>query len=351
MTKLNIFTIVPIVIVVALLSAVFTGIARRYSLKNKIIDIPNERSSHEIATPRGGGVSLACITICSILLGYIFDLLAQDDFLALFFSLTAVASIGWLDDKGDISSYWRFIIYSIAALWSLCWVGVLENIRLGDLIIDISFSFSIIITWLGIVWLTNLYNFMDGTDGLAAMQAILASSLGFILLLLQKEQGYALICLCLASASAGFIYWNWPTAKIFMGDIGSCMIGAFFAIFSIITDKSDIMPVSLWCMLLSLFICDATFTLIKRIIFGEKWYQAHKIHAYQLLVQMGMSHKTLLLNFILINLVIIWPATFFAWLYPHLAVYLVFTLVCILFFLWLLIQLKYRAFMGKHIGN
>ncbi len=339
----NTYLLLFFVIAVGLAAAI-TGLVRRYSIKNQVIDVPNERSSHSEATPRGGGLSIVIVSLASMLLVFIFDWLAFNEFIALIVGLLAIAIVGWLDDHGDIRFYWRFVFYSVAAIWTIYWIGPLDSITVGSLIITLPGVIGIVITWLGIVWLTNLYNFMDGTDGIASMQAVLAAFFGFVLLLLQGNEAYAVICLGVVCASTGFLIWNWPPAKIFMGDIGSCVLGFFFATISVITDKSGTMLVSLWCMLLAIFICDATFTLIKRICVGEKWYQAHKGHAYQLLVQMGMNHKMLLLNFILVNLVVIWPATFMAWWYPDAAVFYAFGVVMIMFLLWIVINLKYRAF-------
>ncbi|MEQ8612632.1 MAG: glycosyltransferase family 4 protein [Gammaproteobacteria bacterium] len=332
------------VISTLVLAAVITRLVRQYSITNQVVDIPNERSSHSEATPRGGGLSIAVVALLSILFAYLFNWLAFNEFIALIAGLIAIAIVGWLDDHSDIRFYWRFVLYSSAAIWTIYWIGPLDSIVVGSVAVGLPHIAGIIITWLGIVWLTNLYNFMDGTDGIAAMQAILASLFGSALLFFQGEEGNALICLGVVCASIGFLVWNWPPAKIFMGDIGSCVLGFFFATISVITDKSGMMPVSLWCMLLSIFICDATFTLIKRICVGEKWYEAHRSHAYQLLVQMGMSHKMLLLNFILVNLVIIWPATMMAWLYPDMASLCALAVVVSMLVLWSAINIKYNAF-------
>ena len=156
---------------------------------------------------------------------------------------------------------------------------------------------------IGVVWMINLYNFMDGIDGLAGVEAVTVSAVAAILL---WSQALDLVtsCLLLAAAVLGFLFWNWPPAKIFMGDVGSGFLGFVFAVLAIWSGKSGAVPLLIWLLLLGVFIVDATVTLVKRVARGEKLYEAHRSHVYQLAVQAGYSHKQVTLTVLLINIML-----------------------------------------------
>ncbi len=142
---------------------------------------------------------------------------------------------------------------------------------------------------------------MDGTDGLGAIQAICAGIMGGILFRLQGEAGLAMVCFVLAAASAGFLILNWSPAKIFMGDVGSYLIGFAFGVLVLLGEQTASVPALVWSVLLAVFVWDATLTLVKRAVFGEPWYAAHRAHAYQRLGQLGISHRQVAIGFLLIN--------------------------------------------------
>jgi Fuc2NAc and GlcNAc transferase len=145
---------------------------------------------------------------------------------------------------------------------------------------------------LGIVWAINLYNFMDGIDGIAAAEAIVASLAGAGLLLWQGQGDLASISLIVAGASAGFLVWNWEPARIFMGDVGSGFLGFVFGTLALASERRGAMPALVWILLLGLFFGDATVTLLRRMLRGERWFEAHSNHAYQRLVRAGLRHRT-----------------------------------------------------------
>jgi Fuc2NAc and GlcNAc transferase len=143
---------------------------------------------------------------------------------------------------------------------------------------------------LGIVWLTNLYNFMDGIDGIAAVEAITVGLAG-ALLLAGREPSLALVALVVAGAAGGFLVWNWPPAKLFMGDVGSGFLGYIFGGLALASENVGALPALLWLVLLGPFFVDTTLTLLRRIARGERWWAAHRTHAYQRAVQAGWSHR------------------------------------------------------------
>jgi Fuc2NAc and GlcNAc transferase len=142
----------------------------------------------------------------------------------------------------------------------------------------------------GIAWLTNLYNFMDGIDGIAGGEALAAGTAGGALLMAAGAPGLGAAALLLAAASAGFLAWNWPPAKIFMGDVGSGFLGFAFCVLAVLSERSGAVPLAVWMMLLGVFVFDATATLLRRVLNGEHFFEAHRRHAYQRAVQSGLSH-------------------------------------------------------------
>lgn len=322
-------------------SILVTGLIRQYSLRYSLIDIPNERSSHRFPTPRGGGISISFSILISIGLLYYLQLIPFDISIAFVGGGMIVSMIGWLDDHKDISITFRIIGYTMASIWSLYWIGGVESITLGEHVIVLN-NVGATLVVLGLVWLTNLYNFMDGTDALAAVQAICTGIMSGILLLCSGQQGLAIFSFVIVTATTGFIFWNWPPAKIFMGDVGSCMIGFSFGLLAMVGENSGSLPMLVWFILLAVFICDATFTLLMRIFKREKWYSAHKSHAYQRYVQMGGSHKRLALSLLLINVMVLWPMAYIAFAWDEFSYYMVVASILLVFVLWGGIQVQYH---------
>jgi Fuc2NAc and GlcNAc transferase len=193
----------------------------------------------------------------------------------------------------------------VAAAWVLYWLGGLTHVDVGYIIPIFNISWvRNLLAFIGIVWMINLYNFMDGVDGLAAIEAISVSLFAGGLLLLQGSTGMAMLCLVIALSVGGFLMWNWPPAKIFMGDVGSGFLGLVFGTIAIVSENSYPMPLFVWLLLLGVFVIDATATLIWRVCQGEKWYKAHRTHVYQLAVQAGYTHKQVTLTVLGINMVL-----------------------------------------------
>jgi len=264
-------------VILFLCALVGTYIVRWYSFEKSILDIPNARSSHMVPTPRGGG--LAIIIIFYIGLVYFKDSIDIKLFYALWLGIP-VALVSILDDVVTLSSKVRFVVQSISAIVALYCLGGVSFIDFTYFSMDGIWVNTIAV--IAILWLTNLYNFMDGIDGYAGIEA-LTVGLG-IFILFHNPLG-----LVIAVASLGFLVFNWHPATIFMGDVGSATLGFLFAIL-LFSDTSD-GNIYVWMVLLSLFWFDATVTLLRRYQNKESVTQAHKKHAYQRLVQSGWSHK------------------------------------------------------------
>lgn len=332
---------------VFLSSIVVTECVRRYALKHSVIDEPNERSSHSVSTATGGGLSIGLSFLIAIVLLAVYSLLPVNLAVALGGGALLVSLTGWLDDHRNIATMWRVILYLLAAVWAVFWAGGLDSISLGIYELPLPYIGNVLaVLWIS--WLTNLYNFMDGTDGLAGVQATTTAFLSGILFWLSAQHGLALICFVLLAASSGFLVWNWPPAKIFMGDVGSCLLGFSFGTLALIGEKTGSVPALIWLIMLAVFVCDATLTLIRRIVLRERWYAAHKSHAYQRYVQMGASHKKLALSVLFINIGILWPLACVASLQKSLSIYMTLLAIIIVAAIWTVIQ---RRYIGSKISG
>jgi len=285
----------------AVASWVLTGFLRQYALAKSLIDIPNERSSHSVPTPRGGGVAIVVSFLAIIPVLNWFDLISSHVLLALWGAGCTVAITGFLDDHGHIAARWRLLVHFSAAAWGLYWLCGFPPVTVFGYLIDLG--------WVGyvcasfyIVWLLNLYNFMDGIDGLASIEAITACCGGALMVWLVASDLTAwMLPALLAIAVSGFLLWNFPPACIFMGDAGSGFLGLMLALLSVQAAWIAPQLIWVWLILLGVFIVDATITLCRRVLRGEKFYEAHCSHAYQYAARALGAHRPVTLAVSAIN--------------------------------------------------
>ncbi len=301
-------------VVLAFVAAfVLTAVLRQYALRRQLLDVPNARSSHVVPTPRGGGVAIVAVVLALLPVLWLYEVVDASLVWALLGAGLAVALLGFADDHGHIAARWRLLGHFIAALWAMFWLGGLPALTLFGTTLELS--------WLGyllgllfLVWMLNLYNFMDGIDGLASIEAI-SVCLGALVCygLGASSEGVRLgdVELLLAAAVAGFCCWNFPRARIFMGDAGSGFLGIVLGILAL--GAAWAMPQLLWSwlILLGVFIVDATFTLLRRLLRGEAVYQAHCSHAYQVAARRFGRHVPVTVALGLINLC--WLLPWAAW--------------------------------------
>ena len=291
-----------------ILAALLTGLLRRYALAASLLDMPNARSSHSMPTPRGGGLSIVIVFLLGLPVLLAMGVLSANTLWALVGAGAWVALVGFLDDHGHIPARWRLLAHFIGAAWGLYGLG-----GLPPLVFSLPTSldvYSIDLGWAGqilglfyLVWLLNLYNFMDGIDGLASIEAITVCLGGALLYLLGSETGGLWVTpVLLAMTVAGFLFWNFPPAKIFMGDAGSGFLGIVLGLFSIQATWIEPQFFWSWLILLGVFIVDATWTLARRFLDGEKVYEAHRSHAYQYASRYYNSHKLVSLAIGVINI-------------------------------------------------
>jgi len=305
-----------ILLIFFLLSLVLTYGVRQMALKNNIIDTPNARSSHSMPTPRGGGLAIVISFYLLLSLLFVQQALETSVFIGLL-GLVSIAIIGFIDDHDHIRARYRLMVHFAAAAWACHWLGIIPWAEADNgLLLGLLWVISV----LYLVWMLNLYNFMDGIDGLASIEAI--SVLAGAALILAQNSAAGLdalplsLLLALLAILAGFLVWNWPPAKIFMGDVGSAFLGILLAAFSLITANDGSINFLLWLILLAVFITDASYTLMVRLFRGDKVYEAHRSHSYQILAR-RFGHKTVTIMVLLINVLWLLPLALLAHYYSQ----------------------------------
>jgi Fuc2NAc and GlcNAc transferase len=295
-----------LIILLAVISFVLTAVFRSYALNKNIIDVPNERSSHSLPTPRGGGLAIVLSFLAALIVLFFSEAIPTQSLIGLFIAGAAIALLGFLDDHGHIAARWRLLGHFGGAailLWSLDGLPALT-----------AFGINVQLAWFGgllaciyLVWLLNLYNFMDGIDGIASVEAVTVCLGGALVAWLAGYPEGTTLPLFLAAAVSGFLLWNFPPAKIFMGDAGSGFLGLMIGGLSIYS--AWLAPQLFWCwlILLGVFIVDATVTLLRRFLRGDKVYEAHCSHAYQYASRHFKSHKTVTLSVLVLNVIWLLP--------------------------------------------
>lgn len=328
--------LVAIVIGVSFLG---TGAVRAYALQKCLMDVPNQRSSHASPTPRGGGLSIVITFLSAIGFLFVIEEISRPTFMALFWGGGLISAIGFLDDHHHIAARWRIMIHFIAAAWALYWLGGLPAVPLSKLYWVVGWSGNLI-ALMALVWNLNLFNFMDGIDGIAAIEAIsVAGGAAAIIFLQQGANIEFVLLLFLAASCAGFLVWNWPPAKIFMGDVGSGFLGYILGVFALLTAASGTLSVWVWVILLSVFLVDATVTLLRRLLRGERVYEAHCSHAYQRTARLYSSHKKVTFTVLGINIFWLFPLAWTAAMRPNTGLFL--TMVAV--FPLVILTLKFGA--------
>lgn len=289
---------------VALLSLLLTGLLRRYALR-RLMDLPSARSSHTTPTPRGGGVAIVLAFFAGLPPLWAAGLLDTPLLLALLGGGGSMALLGFLDDHRPLPARVRLAGHLLAAAWILFCLGEWPALLLWGVPLELGWV-GLLVGALYLAWLLNLYNFMDGIDGIASLEAISVCLGGVLLLMLTGGAGGAVLLL-LAAAVAGFLYWNLPPARIFMGDAGSCFLGISLGALSVHAALQQPVLLWSWLILLGVFIVDASWTLLRRLLGGMVLYKAHRSHAYQLAAQRLGSHRAVSLCVTLINILVLLP--------------------------------------------
>jgi Fuc2NAc and GlcNAc transferase len=299
-------------------STLITAAVRLVLVRHGVMDRPNPRSSHAVPVPRGGGVAIVVVFLSAV----VWMLLNHGIPSRLAWSLVGgglvIAIVGFLDDRFGLPPWPRLVVHSIAAVWALWCFGSMQPspFSSGDSLGSWAIRTA---EFGGLVWLTNLFNFMDGIDGLAGMEAVCVSAFGGTLLFRGGLPSNSQLSWLLAAASLGFLLWNWPPAKIFMGDVGSGFLGFTLGTLALFSSNSSPGLIWPWLILLAAFFVDSTVTLLRRMFFRARWYEAHRSHAYQHAAQACASHAKVTLAVAAINIGWLFPLAWTALRFPQAA--------------------------------
>ncbi|MGD8177131.1 MraY family glycosyltransferase [Marinimicrobium sp. ARAG 43.8] len=289
-------------------SVALTGVLRGYAVRRKLLDVPNARSSHDVPTPRGGGVAIVTTALLGLVALGLSGVVTAKVVYALGGAGLLVAAVGWLDDHGHVAARWRLLTHFAAALWGTGWLGGLPDLPVLGVMMPGEWLWVPLLLY--VVWLLNLYNFMDGIDGIAGVEAVTVCLGGVLLAAWGMPEVSLALPLLLAAASAGFLVWNFPPARIFMGDAGSGFVGLWLGLLSVFAATQAAVLFWGWVILLGVFVTDATVTLVRRCLRGEKVYEAHRSHAYQRLAR-RFGHRPVTLLCGAVNVLWLFPVA--AW--------------------------------------
>lgn len=289
------------------LSAFLTVLAIRYALRRQLLDLPGQRRSHVRPTPRGGGIAI----VAAMLAGGIALAIGEGrtQYVPLLLPpMLGVAWVGWLDDHGGLSALKRLAMHVIAAAW--VFAGPLLLLTAFPVADAAGMSLFAVVAasavTFAIVWSINLHNFMDGIDGLLTLQAMFVLVALAGVAALRGVQGGAFLLVC-AAACAGFVPFNFPRARIFMGDVGSGVLGFVVGMGVLWQIADPRIAATSGLILCSAFVTDATCTLLSRMLRGRRWYSAHREHLYQWLVRSGFSHAQVVALYMTWNLLLVLP--------------------------------------------
>lgn len=292
--------------IVFICSLVLTGYIRHYAGSKHMIDLPNHRSSHSSPTPRGGGSAFVICFLIFVLLMTYFEIVQHSLGGVLVIAGGIMALLGFYDDRYHLPARIRLLIHFILCAVTVWFAGGMPPLVFFIWTIPSGFILSMLAT-LYLVWLLNLYNFMDGIDGIAGIEAV---SVCIGAAVMYWSIGYSQLVylpLGLAFSVAGFLFWNMPTAKIFMGDAGSNFLGFIFGVMSIYSACLNHSFFWGWLILLGVFIVDATTTLLFRAIKMHNLFEAHCDHAYQHASKRFSSHFLVSFAVLVINTVWLLP--------------------------------------------
>ncbi|WP_099866478.1 MraY family glycosyltransferase [Pararhizobium haloflavum] len=287
-------------------SAILTGLVRRVSQRSGLIDRPNARSSHSRPVPRGGGAAIVVTFLAAL------SLLAGEGTIGwpLAFALIAgggiIAATGLVDDMRSLDAAPRLVLHFVGAGIALYAIGGMPPVSFGGQPVDLGLPGDVL-AWIAVVWMLNLFNFMDGIDGIAGVEVVTVSLCAALLLMMRTNAGAALPGVALAAAATGFLIWNLPRARIFMGDVGSGFVGLAVAVLAL--GWSALNPAMFWAMLIlcGAFIVDATYTLLARLAQGHAPHIAHRTHTYQIAARRFAGHLPVTLSVAVINIVWLLP--------------------------------------------
>jgi Fuc2NAc and GlcNAc transferase len=300
--------IVPLLTLVV--STVLCGLYLLAARRLQILDQPNERSSHQQPTPHGGGAPLFLAFSFGVAVAALWWDIWTAPYLLLMMLALALMLLGVVDDFRELSVRLRMALYGLVAL--LMSAYLLQPMFGGAILLAASLFWGLVL-----LWSLNLFNFMDGIDGIAATQCVLACGSAALLAWVGGgHSAYALFCLLLAAAHLGFLAWNWPPARLFMGDAGSVPTGFLLASLALLGWVEGQLNPLCWLVLLAAFVTDASWTLLWRIASGQPFTQPHRSHAYQRLSRHMGSHLVVDMGLVALNGLWLFPLAWGVQIWP-----------------------------------
>jgi len=305
-----------IIPVLFLISVIGTLGYKKISVSNQVLARPNHRTLHKYSIPIGGGIVFSIVSVLSVLFIWWKYQLSEELLWVLGAGGLFSSLFGFLDDIIDIKASIKLVVQVLLSCWTVYWLDVNELLLFEWL----PEYFSIPLVTFLLVWMINGYNFMDGVDGMAASGAIFVSlTLALVMFLTVCNAEIIYVFIFLATTVSGFIIFNWPPASIFMGDAGSIFLGYTFGALLLFTVTSGDLSIWTWLVAFGYFFSDTLVTQIARVLLVEKWYRAHRSHAYQNLARITGSHLKVTGGVILYNIVWILPLTLWSAMKPETA--------------------------------
>jgi glycosyltransferase WbpL len=306
------------ILLTLLVSALYCGVYLKLAHRWQVLDHPNERSSHQRPTPHGGGLPMMLAFLSGLACAALLGTQWSPVYLSLAAGAVFLMLLGLLDDLRSLAVRSRLALYSLVCVSSV--VLLLDPFAVASpMILGLA-----VIAAFGLLWMLNLYNFMDGIDGIAGVQCFLACcSVALLSWLGGGDVQYALFCLLLAAAHVGFLVWNWPPARLFMGDAGSVPTGYLLGALALAGAVGGQLNLGAWLILLAAFITDTSYTLIKRMLTGQPFTSPHREHAYQRLSRQWGGHLPVDLAVIALNGLWLFPLAWTSTLWPKFSILLV----------------------------
>ncbi len=288
---------------IAVLTVLLTGWFRNLSIENHWLDKPTHRGSHHQAVPHIGGVAMM-VTLClTIIVLTISGNMSGVDSIVWLAIVLMLGIVGFIDDIRNLSKRLRLVAQIIVAVIAIWYFGGINTLNIGPINLEFS-GFSYVLGFIWVVGFINMYNFMDGINGIAGCQALIAGLILAVWLYHLQQQGESLLFLAVAATACGFLYWNFSPAKVFMGDSGSTMLGGMFAVISLQLHNESNLSIIFPVLLFAWFLADTSITFLKRMLRGEKVWEAHRQHFYQLLAPNPEDHTKVTGIISLISLII-----------------------------------------------
>jgi glycosyltransferase WbpL len=305
-----------VLFVAFLLTAGGTSMYRSFAIHRGIVANPNFRSLHEKAIPRGGGLVFSAVCISGIAGLGLAGSVSRDLALALVGGGSVATLVGFVDDVRRLGPWVKFVTQGVLAGWVLLWVNWQPLLHLPQSLAPLDLALS----WLGLVWLMNVYNFMDGIDAMAAVGAIFISTAAVLVLAMTNAGpsvvGIDLVCGLLAATTLGFLLFNRPPASLFMGDSGSLFLGFAFGVLIAKTVVGGQISLWTWLIIFGYFAADTTTTTIVRMFVTDKWYDEHRSHAYQNLARIWGSHLRVVVGVSLYQILWLLPLAIVSAVFP-----------------------------------